>query len=177
MIKGTKKEHILEFLRYGFLPGALFGIIAKYAWYVHDHIAPKAKMRKGENVRIHPQASLRCGQNISLGNNSHINQYCCVWASPNAKIALGDNLLMGPGVKMFSSNHGTAPDKVINQQEWIERDIVVGNDVWIGANASIVPGVRVGDGAIVAAGAVVTKDVAPYSIVGGVPAGPIRKRG
>ena len=77
---------------------------------------------------------------------------------------------------MFSSNHGTSRDHVLNQQGWVEKDIIVGNDVWIGANAVIVPGVNVGDGAIIAAGAVVTKDVAPYTIVGGVPANVIKER-
>ncbi|MDE6603995.1 MAG: CatB-related O-acetyltransferase [Lachnospiraceae bacterium] len=56
------------------------------------------------------------------------------------------------------------------------RPVVIGNDVWIGANVCILPGVRVGDGAVIAAGAVVTKDVAPYAIVGGVPAKVIRYR-
>lgn len=56
------------------------------------------------------------------------------------------------------------------------EDIIIGNDVWIGANAIILPGVHIADGAVIAAGAVVTKDVAPYSIVGGVPAKEIKKR-
>lgn len=56
------------------------------------------------------------------------------------------------------------------------RDTVIGNDVWIGMNAMVMPGVSVGDGAIIASGAVVTRDVAPYTIVGGNPAQPIRRR-
>ena len=83
---------------------------------------------------------------------------------------------MGPGVKMFSSNHGTAANELINRQEWVEKDIIVGNDIWIGAGAVILPGVRIGDGAIVAAGAVATKDVAAYTIVGGAPARFIKRR-
>ena len=172
----NKKEYILEVMRYGFGIAAFKAITEKYAWYVHDHIAPLAKMKKADNVRIHPTASLRCGRNIQLGKNSHINQYCCIWASPNSRIILGDNLLMGPGVKIFSSNHGTASDDIMNQQEWVEKDIDIGNDVWIGANAVILPGVKIADGAIVAAGAVVTKDIEPYVIVGGVPAKQIKKR-
>lgn len=176
MFKGTKKEHFLEVLRYGFSLRAIFGAFAKYAWYIHDHIAPRAQMRQGRNVRIHPTASLRCGRNVSLGENSHINQYCCIWASRNAKIILGDNLLMGPGTKIFSSNHGTKSDQLLNQQEWSEKDVVIGNDVWLGANVVVVPGVKIGNGAIVAAGAVVIKDIEPYTVVGGVPAKTIRKR-
>lgn len=175
-LKTDKKKYITELLRYGLSFIAIKQAFYKYAWYIHDHVAPIAKMKRGHNARIHPTASLRCGQNISLGENSHINQYCCIWASANSKIILGDNLLMGPGVKMFSSNHGTDPNKIMNQQEWIEKGIVVGNDVWIGANAVVLPGVKIGDGAIVAAGAVVTKDVGAYTIVGGVPAKFIKNR-
>lgn len=177
MYKDKKKYgYIFEVLRYGISLSALKSVFEKYAWYIHDHVAPIARMKKSGNARIHPTASLRCGQNIQLGKNSHINQYCCIWASPNSRIILGDNLLMGPGVKMFSSNHGTSKDKILNQQDWAEKDIVVGNDVWIGANAVLVPGVKIGDGAIVAAGAVVTKDVEAYAVVGGVPARVIKKR-
>jgi acetyltransferase-like isoleucine patch superfamily enzyme len=71
---------------------------------------------------------------------------------------------------MFSSNHRTDLGIPMNLQPWEERDILVGNDVWIGANAVILAGVAVGDRAIVAAGAVVTRDVPPNTIVGGVPA-------
>lgn len=172
----NKSRYILEVLRYSFGLGAWKALIKKYAWYVHDHIAPLAQMQKGQNVRIHPTASLRCGKNISLGKKSHINQYCCIWASKNSRIILGDNLLMGPGAKIFSSNHNTKLGRPMNEQEWEEKDVIIGNDVWIGANTVIVPGVKIGDGSIVAAGAVVTKDVAPNSIVGGVPAKMIKER-
>jgi acetyltransferase-like isoleucine patch superfamily enzyme len=174
--KFDKVKYIVEVLRYGLSFVAMKEAFYKYAWYVHDHVAPIAKMDIQGNARIHPTASIRCGHNISLGKNSHINQYCCIWASQNSRIILGDNLLMGPGVKMFSSNHGTDPHRIMNQQEWIEQDIIVGDDVWIGANAVILPGVKIGNGAIIAAGAVVTKDVEPYTISGGIPAKIIKKR-
>ena len=61
-------------------------------------------------------------------------------------------------------------------QDRINEDVIIGSDVWIGSNAVILKGIKIGDGAIVAAGAVVTKDVAPYTIVGGCPAKYIKTR-
>ena len=169
-------EDIKEVLRYLFSFKAIKAFVEFVGWYVHDHIAPKTKMKIAGNPRIHPTASLRCGENIYLGKNAHINQYCCVWASRNSKIVLGDDLLMGPGVKIFSSNHGSKLGQPMNIQPHIERDIIIGKDVWLGANAVVLAGAKIGDGAIVASGAVVTKEVPPYTIVGGIPAKPIRSR-
>lgn len=168
---------LLEVLRFFFSP-RLFSALGQWlAWYIHDHVAPRARMRTLGNPRIHPTASLRCGENIVLGRSSHINAYCCVWASPRARIVLGDNVLMGPGAKIFSSNHSQTLGTPMNVQPHQEQDVIVGNDVWIGANAVILAGVRIGEGSVVAAGAVVTKDVPPYSIVGGVPARILKARG
>ncbi|MCK5161920.1 MAG: acyltransferase [Candidatus Aureabacteria bacterium] len=134
-------------------------------------------MKIASNPRIHPTASLRWGKNISLGKNSHINQYCCVWASENSKIVMGDNLLMGPGVKVFSSNHTFKDVNIpMNIQSYQEKDIIIGDNVWLGANVVVVAGVKIGDGSIVAAGAVVTKDIPSYSIAGGIPARVIKQR-
>ena len=171
------RQDLWEVLRYLFSPHAITALIRLAGWYIHDHIAPRARINTSGNPRIHPTASLRCGQNIYLGKNSHINQYCCVWASPSSKIILGDNLLMGPGAKIFSSNHSAQIGLPMNIQPPREKDITIGNDVWLGANAVVLAGVTIGDGAIVAAGSVVTKDIPPYTIVTGVPAAPIKTRG
>ncbi len=76
-----------------------------------------------------------------------------------------------------SSNHVTDDTHIpIRTQGSLKGDIVIGNDVWIGSNCVILMGVRVGNGAVIAAGAVVNKDVAPFDIVGGVPAKKIKSR-
>src|SRR3989304_3302365 len=169
-------QDLMEVLRYLLSSHALKGFGRLVGWYIHDHIAPRARMQTAGNPRIYPTASLRCGENIYLGKNSHINQYCCIWASKNSKIVLGDNLLMGPGTKIFSSNHSSKIGIPMNVQPYIENDIIIGNDVWLGANDNIIFYIRLGDGAIIAAGSVVTKDVPEYTIVGGIPAKPIKKR-
>ena len=83
---------------------------------------------------------------------------------------------MGPGVKIFSSNHGSSRDMPMLDQPFTEKDVTIGNDVWLGANSVVVAGVTIADGALIAAGSVVTKDVLAYQIVGGVPAKVIGER-
>jgi len=168
---------LLEIFRYLFSPTFLKSLFYKLGYHIHDHVAPVAKMHISGNPRIHPTASIRCGESISLGKNSHINAFCCVWASPNSRIILGENLLMGPGCKLFSSNHSTENINIpMNVQPYVQKDIIVGNDVWLGANSVILAGTTIGDGTIVAAGAVVTKDLPPYVIAAGIPARPIKAR-
>lgn len=172
-----QSKDLYEMLRYTFSFTLVKELLYKFGHFIHDHVAPIAQMHIKENPRIHPTASLRCGKNIYLGKNSHINQYCCVWASENSKIILGDDLLMGPGCKLFSSNHDTKNiDIPMNIQPFVEKDIIVGNNVWLGANAVVVAGVKIGDGTVVAAGSVVTKELPNYVIAAGIPAKPIKKR-
>jgi acetyltransferase-like isoleucine patch superfamily enzyme len=85
--------------------------------------------------------------------------------------------MMGPDVKIMTRNHAfDSLDCPMNLQGDTFLPVIVGDDVWIGANAIILPGVTIERGAVIAAGAVVTKDVAAYGIVGGVPARPIGSR-
>src|SRR3972149_12285890 len=100
-------RHIIkELLRYLFSFMAVKAFSNLLCWYVLDHIAPRAKLNIAGKVRISTTTSFRCAENIYLGNHTHISQYCCLWAGKNSKIVLGDNLLIGPGVKIFSINHG-----------------------------------------------------------------------
>ena len=87
-------------------------------------------------------------------------------------ITIGDDVVMGPDVVMMATSHEFKDlNTPINMQgAKPEEPIVIGNDCWIGENASIISGITIGDGGIILAGAVVTKDVPPYSIVAGNPA-------
>ena len=103
----AKFVDLFEIIRYTFSLNMFKEIMFSFGYFIHDKVASKAKMNIAGNPRIHPTSLIRCGENVYLGRNSHINAYCCIWASPNSKIILGDNLLMGPGCKIFSSNHST----------------------------------------------------------------------
>lgn len=92
--------------------------------------------------------------------------------------SIGDNVMMGPECMIFTRNHAFARvDIPMNQQGMKEFEPVsIGNDVWIGARVTILPGVHIADGCIIGAGAVVTKDIPEYAIVGGNPARVLKYR-
>jgi acetyltransferase-like isoleucine patch superfamily enzyme len=153
-------------------------ILSTFLYYLHEHVAWRKHIHSTTgNYRIHSRASLRNAQNIYLGDDVRITMDCCIWAEMNSKIVFGNNVLVGPGVKMFCGNHGTKLNGVpMTYQDRTEADIIIGNDVWIGANSVLTSGARVNDGAIVAAGSVVTKEIPANAIVGGVPAKLIKYR-
>lgn len=118
-----------------------------------------------DTVRVFPPLYADFGKNIHLGENVFIND-CCHFQD-HGGITLGDGCQIGHGVVFATLNHGLAPE---DRQTTYPAPIVLGRNVWVGANATILQGVTIGDNAVVAAGAVVTKDVATNTVVGGVPA-------
>lgn len=115
------------------------------------------------------EAPIHCsyGKNISLGRNVYLNAGCVILDS--APVTIGDGTMLGPGAQIYCADHHR--DAALRRQG-IERalPVCIGADVWIGGGAILLPGVSVGDGAIVGAGAVVTRDVAPGARVVGNPA-------
>ena len=85
-------------------------------------------------------------------------------------ISIGDGTRIASGAVLYAFDHGTAPDRPVRIQPVKSLGIVLGRDVWIGANAGVTDGVRIGDHAVVAMGAVVTRDVPEWAVVAGVPA-------
>ena len=118
-----------------------------------------------EGIGMFPPFYTACGSNIHVGRNVFINS-CCHFQDQGG-IYIDDGALIGHNVVLATLNHGRLPE---NRHDLLPSPIYIGKNVWIGASAVVLPGVRIGDGAIVAAGAVVTKDVPPNTVVGGVPA-------
>lgn len=125
----------------------------------------------GENVYVNPPFYIDYGKHIFMGNNVYCNMDC-VFLDVNT-ITIGNNVMLGPRVNLFTAGHPIDADVRISDLEF-GLPIVIEDKVWIGGNATILPGVTVGENSIVAAGAVVTKDVPANSIVGGNPARLIR---
>lgn len=118
-----------------------------------------------------------CGGRVEIGHRVAINESTCVSASEGGVITIGNDVLIAQNVVLRASNHAYRDTtKPINVQGHIAGRIDVGSDVWIAAGAVILPGVRIGDHAVVAAGAVVTRDVPEWAVVGGIPAREIAPR-
>lgn len=105
------------------------------------------------------------GKNIKIGKNVFINSGCCF--QDQGGIELGDGCLIGHQTVIATLNHDLSPSR---RGGMTPARVVIGKNVWVGSHSTILPGVTIGDGAVVAAGAVVTKDVPANAVVAGVPA-------
>lgn len=118
-----------------------------------------------DGFRLFPPVYTDFGKNIKIGKDVFVNSGCCF--QDQGGVTLGDGCLVGHNVVFATLDHDKRPGR---RGDMTAAPIVVGKDVWIGAHATILKGVTIGDGAIVAAGAVVTRDVPPNTIAAGVPA-------
>ncbi|MBS0297211.1 MAG: sugar O-acetyltransferase [Proteobacteria bacterium] len=123
-----------------------------------------------DSFMLVPPFFTECGLNIRVGRNVFINQNCTLYDLGG--IEIGDDVLIGPNVSIITSGHPIAPSG--RRTGVTASPVKIERNVWIAAGATIIGGVTVGENAVVAAGAVVTRDVAPNSLVGGNPARLIR---
>lgn len=129
----------------------------------------------GLHVFIFPAVRILMPKGIKIGENVVISHGTIITTA--GSVTIGSNVLIGYGARILSANHKIPENRGLIWGAGHETSpIVIDDDVWIGANAIILPGIRIGKGAVVAAGAIVTKNVEPYSIVAGVPAKIIRMR-
>ena len=135
-------------------------------------------LKCGKNVNVKKGAQFGMGKNIEIGNNSDIglNAYIAGCDS-GGKLIIGNNVIMAPEVAILTLKHNyNKKDVPINEQGFEASKVVIEDDVWIGYRTTILPGVKIGKGSVIASGAVVTEDVDQYTVVGGVPAKVIKKR-
>lgn len=156
--------------------------IIKKSYFKAKSFFLKSRLKEhGKNVHLHGTCSGHF-KNVSIGNHSSIGPYNR-FDTMLANVTIGNHVITAPDVLFITGGHrfnlvGAYIDEIdIYQKESSDdQDIVVMDDVWIGTRAIILKGVTIGKGSVVGAGAVVTKSVPPYSIVGGVPAKVIKKR-
>ncbi|MEH6465829.1 MAG: acyltransferase [Shewanella psychromarinicola] len=138
-------------------------------------IAPQAQLfaEPGRDISIGDQcmiaAEVFMHGPITLGNEVAINHGCSLDGGRNG-IKIGSQTRIANNVTIYAFNHGMSPDTPVYQQPATSKGVVIGQDVWIGAQAGIVDGVTIGDHAVIGMGCIVTKDVPHYAIVAGNPA-------
>ena len=120
----------------------------------------------GKKIRVCRKAKI--GFDIRIGDHSGIGENSII----ENGTSIGNNVLMGPNVQIYTHNHDfSRTDIPIRLQGFSDiKEVIIGNDVWIGANVIILPGVTIGDGCVIGAGSVVTKDAPSFSIICGNPA-------
>jgi len=127
----------------------------------------------GKDNRVGANVYFGGGEDVEVGNHCQINKGACL-----VNIKLGDYVMIAPdAVFLFQTHNSDRIDvPMAKQGKTIHKQSIVADDVWVGQRAIILPGITIGNGAIIGAGAVVTKDVPPYAVVGGVPAKIIKYR-
>ena len=157
---------------------AFYDYAYKFAYYVVNHTLGKHLAKIGKGTKIHATAFIRHGERVEIGSNGLINHNNVIQGGKNsAKVIMGDHVQTGPNVMVFAFNHGTEMNGVpMIDQDYYEADVIIEDDVWIGACSVITAGVHIGKGCVIGAGSVVTKDMPEYTICGGVPCKPIKKR-
>jgi acetyltransferase-like isoleucine patch superfamily enzyme len=164
--------------------------IARQSWLANGvSIAPTAILRFddysvldiGEGTTIGPycildlQSDTRLDEHtrseLIIGQRTAINEFNNIRAS-NGRIVIGDQCLISQFVSIIAANHCTDRQMPVREQahDLSQRNVTIGNDVWLGANCVVLPGVKIGDGAIIGAGSIVVSDVPEYVVAAGVPA-------
>ena len=139
---------------------------------VHDYLCHITGREIDPSTTLLPLFYVDYGKNIRIGKGCWIQQGCTFF--DRGGITIGDGVFIAPKVNLITINHDPNPD---NRSATYGRSIVIEDKVWIGINATVLPGVRIGYGSIVGANSVVTHDVPPMTVVGGNPAKFIKKIG
>lgn len=132
----------------------------------------------GNNINIAQGVYFGLGTDIIIGSNSGIGKNAYITnIGTGRELTIGNNVMMSPDVVILTWDHIHSDITIpMNKQGGISSKVVIGDDVWIGIRSIVLPGVKIGRSSIIGAGAVVTHDVPPFTIVGGVPAKLIKKR-
>jgi acetyltransferase-like isoleucine patch superfamily enzyme len=133
----------------------------------------------GDWVQVHSDVIIQTGSggSVTVGPECRL-QHRCILSAFKGSIILGKGVGLAPNCVLYPYNHGVAPDKPIRQQPLESKgDIIIEDEAWLGVGVTVLDGVRIGKGAVVGAGSVVTKDIPEGAIAFGVPARVIKMRG
>lgn len=176
------KSKVRSFMLFGNPNRVKFGkkvkLVGKINFGINVHIRDYSKIRGqniliGDDVFIHENVLVRSNVKIHIGEKTTINKNTCILAN----VIIGKHCSIAPNVVVVGSNHLFGDPSISIKSQGSElKGIIIEDDVWIGSNVTILDGVKIGVGSIIAAGAVVNKSVPPFTIYGGVPAKKIGMR-
>ncbi len=175
----SKIKIILDLMRAFFSITFIKRTVYSFTYYLLNNIHGIIYINKGKNVHIRPNVMFRHPERIYIGDNSRINVGCKLWAGKvKGIIKIGKYVKISPNVMILAFNHKIQTDggAITNQTEYVDSDVTIGDNVWIGANTLILPGCIIGNGVLIAAGSIVTKDLPDNTICAGVPAKVIKSK-
>lgn len=173
-IKG-KKAKIAIFMLYSYFCGAVHILANILPWPIRNLIVRPLFLAAGRSLLIDYGCYFRYPWRISIGEFTTINRGCSFYPGllgEDGFIKIGNRVSFGPEVKLFAAGHDYSDLNLAD----VAIDIIICDDVWIGGNSVVLPGVHIGRGCIVGAGSVVTRSLPPYSVAVGSPAKIIKKR-
>lgn len=158
----------------------VFAVLDPRAWahlarivnyWNYAHVIPRRALRPGPGCRISPTATFSNPERIALGARVSIGAGCTLWAGPGTgRIEVADDVLFGPDVFVTAAGYRFNDGAPVTEQAMDEADVTIGRDVWLGARVVVLPGARIGDGAVIGAGALVRGEIPARAIAVGVPA-------
>ncbi|WP_172331456.1 acyltransferase [Mangrovicoccus sp. HB161399] len=164
----------------------LGGVLDPRAWahlfkivnyHNYSHVRPLRQMALGPGAAISPDACFANAERISAGRGLRLGARTTLWAGPShGRIVIGDDVLFGPDVLVTAAGYRFNDGHPVTQQPMDEADVTIGSDVWLAAKVVVLPGVAIGDGAVIAAGAVVNRDIPAMAVAAGVPARVVGQR-
>jgi len=152
--------------------------LIRWAGFLHHHsleYAIQKGMKVGKNPKVEPLVIFMGFEWIEIGDDFVASSFSTIRAV-SRPIKIGNQVSLGPGVAIIGANHGIEPNSPHQLQPQISAEIEIGDDVWIGAGAIVLPGVKIGSGAIIGAQSLVSKDLPENTICAGIPAQVVKKR-
>ncbi|TIX49288.1 acyltransferase [Alteraurantiacibacter aquimixticola] len=171
------RSRLMRLVGSAFDPRAWMHLFKIINYYNYSHVSQLRVMKIGAEPSISPDAVFANGERIVLGDRVRIGSRCHLWAGPaKGRIIVGDDVLFGPDVMLTAASYNYNRGSPVTEQPMSEGDIVIGNDVWLATRCVVLPGARIGDGAIIAAGAVVKGEIPAMAIAAGSPARVVSQR-
>ena len=158
-------------------PRAWLHVFKLVNYYNYSHVTPRRKMRVGRNPAISPNAVFSNPERIIIGDRVKIGARCHIWAGhATGQVHIGDDCLFGPEVMITAASYRYNDGAPVTDQLMDEADVVIGRDVWLATRAIVLPGATIGDGAVIAAGAIVKDEIPAFAIAAGQPARVVGQR-